>query len=68
MKQTDGLPSYGMLECRVILLNSENMLLADKLQEALDKIAVLKTALADAEFELSVTRHGKSSSKKSACR
>jgi hypothetical protein len=64
---TSGLPSYGMLECRVILLNSENMLLADKLQDALDKIARLEQALMEAS-EIGVSRHGKSPSKKPARR
>ncbi len=62
---SSGLPSYGMLECRIILLNADNMLLADKLQDALDKIAALEKALMQASA-LNVTRHGKSAVKKSA--
>ncbi len=65
---SSGLPSYGMLECRIILLNADNLRLSDELQDALDQIAALKTALANAEYELNVTRHGKSPSKKSASR
>ncbi len=51
-------PSYGMLESRVVLLNAENIGLADTLQKALDEVAALKDALAVAA---NVTRHGKSS-------
>ncbi len=50
-------PSYGMLESRVVLLNAQNMGLADTLQKALDEVAALKDALAVAT---SVTRHKKS--------
>jgi len=49
-------PSYGMLESRAMLLNAENMGLADKLQAALDEVAVLKDALAKSQ---SITRHGR---------
>ena len=52
-------PSYGMLESRVVLLNAENIGLADKLQRALDEAAALKAALVDATSAPSVTRHGK---------
>ncbi len=62
------LPTYGMLEARIILLNSDNLRLADDLQEAFDHIAALKTALANAEHALSVTRHGKSPGKKAVRR
>ena len=48
--------SYGMLESRVMLLNAENMGLADKLQAALDEVVALKDALAKSQ---SVTRHGR---------
>ena len=51
-------PSYGMLESRIILLNSATMRLSDQLDEARDQIAALKKALRDAE---DVTRHEKSS-------
>ena len=50
-------PSYGMLESRIILLNSRNMRLSDDLQDARDQIAALKKALRDAGI---VTRHEKS--------
>lgn len=53
-------PSYGMLESRVVLLNAENIGLADKLQAALDEVAALKHALAKSQ---SVTRHGGSTMK-----
>lgn len=56
-------PSYGLLESRVVLLNAENMGLADALQSALDEVAALKDALADAKSAKNVTRHGKSTSK-----
>ena len=53
-------PSYGMLESRVVLLNAENIGLADKLQRALDEAAALKAALVDATSAAGVTRHGNS--------
>ena len=59
-------PSYGMLESRIILLNSATMRLSDQLDEARDQIAALKKALRDAE---DVTRHEKSSAgSKRKCR
>ena len=54
---TDTLPSYGMLESRIILLNAGNMRLSDDLQDARDQIAALRKALMDAKI---VTRHEKS--------
>ena len=53
-------PSYGMLESRVMLLSAENIGLADRLQAALDEVAALKDALAKSQ---SVTRHGRSTMK-----
>lgn len=54
---TGTLPSYGMLESRIILLNAGNMRLSDELQDARDQIAALRKALMDAGI---VTRHEKS--------
>ena len=54
---TGTLPSYGMLESRIILLNAGNMRLSDELQDARDQIAALRKALMDAG---TVTRHEKS--------
>ena len=60
-------PSLGMLESCVMLLNAENLRLADALQEAFDKIAALEKALMRASG-INVTRHGKSPSRKLARR
>jgi hypothetical protein len=46
-------PSVGLLESRIVLLNAENMHLSDRLQAALDAYAALKEEL------ISVTRHKK---------
>ena len=45
--------SVGMLESRIVLLNTENIGLSDRLQSALDKITELEKKLK------SVTRHKK---------
>lgn len=52
-KNLEQLPTYGMLESRIIFLNAENMQLSDQLQAALDAVAALKAEL------IIVTRHKK---------